>query len=64
MKVFSKAKFLADPGGSLLYQANRNVRRVIDKLDGQDITDDYIKIGLGDCRIAVLPGWLEERGDK
>ena len=64
MKVFSKAKFLTDPGGSMLYQDLPQVREMIDKLDGQEITDGYIKIGLGDCRIALLPSWCEERGDK
>ena len=64
MKVFSKAKFLTDPGAAMLYQDLPQVRREIDKLDGQEITEPYIKIGLGDCRIAVLPGWCEERRDK
>ena len=64
MKVFSKKKFLTDPGGSMLYQDLPQVRRMIDKLDGQPITEPYIKIGLGDCRIALLPAWCEERGDK
>ena len=64
MKVFSKAKFLTDPGGSMLYQDLPQVRREIDKLDGQEITEPYIKIGLGECRIALLPSWCEERRDK
>ena len=64
MKVFSKAKFLTDPGGSMLYQDLPQVREMIDKLDGQPITEPYIKIGLGECRIALLPSWCEERGDK
>ena len=63
MKVFSKAKFLTDPGASMLYQDLPHVRRMIDKLDGQEITEPYIKIGLGDCRIALLPSWCEERGE-
>lgn len=62
MKVFSKAKFLTDPGASMLYQDLPQVREMIDKLDGQPITEPYIKIGLGECRIAVLPGWCEEKG--
>ena len=49
MKVFSKAKFLTDPGGSMLYQDLPQVREMIDKLDGQPITEPYIKIGLGEC---------------
>lgn len=61
MKVFSKARFLTDPGGSMLYQDLPQVREMIDKLDGQPITEPYIKIGLGDCRIALLPSWCEER---
>jgi hypothetical protein len=63
VKVFSKAKFLTDPGAVMLYQDLPQVREEIDKLDGQPITESYIKIGLGDCRIAVLPGWCEERGE-
>lgn len=64
MKVFSKVKFLTDPGASMLYQDLPQVRDEIDKLDGQPITEPYIKIGLGDCRIAVLPSWFEERENK
>lgn len=64
MKVFSKAKFLTDPGASMLYQGLPQVREKIDKLDGQPITGPYIKIDLGECRIALLPSWCEERRDK
>lgn len=64
MKIFSKAKFLADPGAAMLYQDLPQVRDEIDKLDGQEITKPYIKIGLGECQIAVLPAWCEERRDK
>jgi hypothetical protein len=64
MKIFSKAKFLTDPGAVMLYQDLPQVREEIDKLDGQPITEPYIKIGLGDCRIALLPSWCEERRDK
>lgn len=59
-KYFSKRLFLADPAASTLYQNIPSVREVIDKLDGQPVEDDYIEIGLGDCRIAVLPAWYEE----
>jgi len=45
VKVFSKQKFLTDPGASMLYQDLPQVREVIDKLDGQPITEPYIKYG-------------------
>jgi len=45
VKVFSKQKFLTDPGAAMLYQDLPQVRDEIDKLDGQPITEPYIKYG-------------------
>ena len=55
-----KAKFLTTR--RMLYQDLPQVREMIDKLDGQEITEPYIKIGLGDCRIALCPPVQVRRG--
>jgi len=60
----SKAKFLTDPGASMLYQDLPQVREEIDKLNGQLTTEQYIKMGLGEYRIALHPPWREEGRNK
>gem|GEM_PF-5681911 len=63
---FSKNKWLADTGNSLIYQNNSCKKKMIDEIDGREVEVIFAngEIGfIGGVDVAIFPEYCEEMGE-
>ena len=63
--IFSKDKWLADTGNSLIYQNNPCKKKMIDEIDSREVEVIFAngEIGfIGGIEVAIFPEYCEEIG--